>query len=194
LLKIGITGSIGSGKTTACKIFETLGVPVYYADDRGKYLLEHNAGVKAALIEAFGPDLFNESGQLKRSELAEIVFNNPAKLKILENIVHPAVQQDFLVWAAEQNAPYLLKEAALLLEAGTVKDLDKLITVTAPEQIRISRIKVRDRLSSEQILARMERQWPDAQKIAAADYVLYNDDRQLLLPQVLKLHKIFSGK
>jgi dephospho-CoA kinase len=190
MLKIGITGSIGSGKTTVCKILETLNVPVYYADDRSKYLLANNDEVKQQLVDSFGSSIFINNN-LDRTALAGIVFSDRDKLKKLEGIVHPAVKKDFKNWAEKQSATYVIKEAALLLEAGTNKDLDKLITVTAPLEIRIQRALSRDKSTRAEILAREEMQWPDEKKVAMADYVIYNGDQQLLLPQVLALHKKF---
>jgi dephospho-CoA kinase len=192
LLKIGITGNIGSGKSTVCKIFETLNVPVYNADDRGKYLLQHNEKVKAQLIQNFGEGILSNS-MLNRSALAKIVFNDRDKLSVLESIVHPAVKEDFKEWVTKQESPYIIKEAALLLEAGTHKDLDKLITVTAPLETRIKRVMERDHCTREEVLSRMKNQWPEEKKIEMADHVLVNDDLQLLLPQVLKLYNIFLG-
>ena len=195
MIKIGITGSIGSGKTTVCRILETLHVPVYYADDRAKYLQQHNEKAIAQIRKAFGDQVYGTDNELDRAALSGIVFNDPAKLALLESIVHPAVFDDFNEWVAEQNAPYIVKEAALLFEAATNLDLDKMITVTAPLEVRINRVLMRDHLSRDQILARMNRQWPDEKKVEMADYVIYNDEKQLLTPQVLKLHEKFvSGK
>jgi len=191
LLKIGITGSIGSGKTTVCRILETLHVPVYYADERGKYLQQNNKKVISQVRSAFGDRVYGPGNVLDRSALSGIVFNDPDKLAVLESIVHPAVFQDFNEWVSKQNTPYIIKEAALLFEAGTNKNLDKMITVTAPLEVRIQRVLLRDHLSREQVQARMNRQWTDERKIKEADYVIYNDDRQLLLPQVLRLHEMF---
>jgi len=191
MLKIGITGNIGSGKTTVCHIFETLGIPVYYADHRGKFLLESNENVKAKVLAAFGDGICGPNNNINRALLADIVFHDTAKLTLLESIIHPAIFDDFNLWVALQNSPYILKEAALLFEAGTYKKLDKVVTVTAPFQTRLQRVQLRSQTTEEQVRARENRQWPEEKKIERADYVIYNNEEQLLLPQVLKLHKLF---
>ncbi len=191
MLKIGVTGSIGSGKTTVCKIYETLGIPVYYADNRGNYLLQNNENVKAKVLSAFGEGIYGPGHIIDRALLAEMVFNSPAKLSTLENIIHPAVFDDFNEWFASQKSPYIVKEAALLFEAGTYKELDKIITIAAPLETRIQRVISRSQITREQILSRESRQWLEEKKIEMADFVIYNNDRQLLMPQVLELHKVF---
>ncbi len=192
MLSIGITGGMGSGKTTCCEIFTSLGVPVYNADMRGKFILQENAHAKEKLLNYFGKDIFDDKGILDRKKLAAIVFNNTEKLRILEGIVHPAVQEDFADFRrAHFTAKYIVKEAALLYESGTYKDLDKIIVVDAPMEIRLKRIMERDGISSDEIMARIEKQWPDEKKLEMADYIIQNDDRELLLPQVLKLHEMF---
>jgi dephospho-CoA kinase len=191
MLKIGVTGSIGSGKTTVCQIFETLGIPVYYADNRGRYLLQNNEKVKAQVLDAFGTGVHGAGHIIDRTLLADIVFNDPAKLTILEKIIHPAVFDDFNNWAASKKSPYIIKEAALLFEAGTYSELDKIITVAAPFETRLERVLKRSKITEEQIRARESRQWPEEKKIEMADFVIYNNERQLLMPQVLELHKVF---
>jgi len=191
MLKIGVTGSIGSGKTTVCRIFETLGIPVYYADNRGRYLLQNNENVKSKVLAAFGEGIYGPGHIIDRTLLAEIVFIDPAKLATLENIIHPAVFDDFNEWAVSQKSPYIVKEAALLFEAGTYKELDKIITVAAPFETRLQRVLKRSQISEEQIHARESAQWPEEKKIKMADFVIYNNDRELLMPQVLELHKVF---
>jgi dephospho-CoA kinase len=191
MLKIGITGSIGSGKTTVCKIFESLGVPVYYADDRGKFLQQNNPEVRKQVRDAFGENMYDAEDNFDRAAMAEVVFKDPAKLKMLEGIVHPAVLKDFLDWIAQQNSPYIIKEAALLYEAGTYRDLYGMIAVSAPFETRMQRVLSRDKTTSKLVMERMNRQWPDEKKIAMADYVVNNDDKHLLLPQIMKLHNQF---
>lgn len=193
MLKIGITGSIGSGKTTVCKILETMGVPVYYADGRGKYLLQNNKDVRSKVIAIFGAEIYGEQNKFNSAALAEIVFKDPSKLSALEAIVHPAVFNDFKEWVLRQKAPYILKEAALLFESGSYKELAKIITVTAPLETRIQRVLERDPTTREQVMARINRQWPDEKKVEMADYIITNDDQQLLIPQILKLHREFGG-
>lgn len=190
MLKIGITGGIGSGKTTVCRIFELLGAKVYYADLSGKYLLQHNPSVIEKIKKLFGNDIYDVKGNLDRGKLAGIVFKDKEKLKALEAIVHPAVKQDFEDWLTEnKKETFILKEAALLFEAGSYKDLDKIIVVAAPQEIRAARVVKRDSTSLQSVLERMENQWPEEKKIEMADFILHNDNKQLLIPQIIELHK-----
>jgi dephospho-CoA kinase len=193
MLKIGITGGIGSGKTTICKIFETLNIPIYYADDRAKWLMTNDNTVKNAVIENFGDNAYLPDGQLDRAYIANIVFQNQAKLSVLNNIVHPAVQEDGENWFSQhKNAPYAIKEAALLVESGGYKHLDKLIVVTAPVALRIERVMQRDRASEADVRARMAKQMPEEEKVKFADFIIENDGEKLLLPQVLAIHRAIS--
>ncbi len=192
MLKIGITGGMGSGKTTCCEIFSSLGVAVYNADMRGKFILQENEKAKEKLLNYFGKDVFDSKGILDRKKLAAIVFNNTEKLRILEGIVHPAVQEDFADFVRQNfTAKYIVKEAALLFESGTYKELDKIIVVDAPLEVRLNRIMERDHISRDEIMARIEKQWSDEKKLLMADYIIQNDDKELLLPQILKLHEQF---
>lgn len=190
MLKIGITGGIGSGKTTACKIFDLLGVKVYYADNRGKYLLQYNSKVIEKVKYLFGEEIYDDSGTINRPKLAGIVFKDKEKLKALEAIIHPAVKDDYENWVLEnKHEPYLLKEAALLFEAGSYKDLDKIIVITAPKEIRAARVVKRDSTSLQSVMERMEHQWPEEKKAEMADFILKNDNESLLIPQIIELHK-----
>jgi dephospho-CoA kinase len=192
MIKVGITGGIGSGKTTVCRIFETLGVPVYYADDRAKWLMENRLEVKEALCATFGNWIYDREGKLNRPGLAKTVFSNPDKLAQLNAIVHPAVFEDGFRWEmeqAERGVPYCLKEAALLVESGSYRFLDKLIVVTAPEALRLSRVIQRDDTTEEAVRQRMDRQLPEAEKVALADFVIQNDGELLLTGQVLFVHR-----
>jgi dephospho-CoA kinase len=189
MLKVGITGGMGSGKTTVCKIFETLGIPTYYADDRAKYLMSNDEGLIEKIKTIFGPDAYQKDQQLNRKYIADIAFKNPQKLKKLNAVVHPAVFKDGEKWHnSQKNVPYTLKEAALLYESGSYKKLDKMITVTAPLEIRIKRILERDDTTREAILARIENQWSDEKKVTLSDYIIYNDGHLSLIEQVLKIH------
>ena len=193
MLKVGITGGIGSGKTTVCKIFETLGIPVYYADDRAKWLMMHDQGLKKQIIEIFGPAAYLENGQLNRTYIGQIAFTTPDKLKALNAAVHPAVAKDSVIWnKAQKEVPYTLKEAALLFEAGSYKLLDKIITVTAPVEMRIERVMQRDQVDRAAVLARMDKQWPEKEKVERADFVINNDDQKGLIKQVLAIHQALS--
>lgn len=190
MLKIGITGGIGSGKTTVCHLFETLHIPVYYADDAAKWLMNNNADLIIAIKNAFGNDVYNDQNQLQRTKLASIVFSNANARKLLEGLVHPAVEQHNQQWIEQhKNAPYVLKEAALIFESGSYKHLDKVITVTAPLELRISRVTKRDNATVEQVKARIAAQMPDEEKIRLSDFVIYNNEQQMLIPQVMHIHE-----
>ncbi len=192
MLKIGITGGIGSGKTTVCKLFETLGIPVYYADERAKYLMQHEHFLIDQLKKNFGDEVY-ENGRLNRALLAEKVFNNKPKLELLNSIVHPAVYRDTERWVEEQKIkkpPYLIKEAALLIETGSYNSLDKLIMVTAPLEQRINRVSARDKISVEDVMARVRNQLPEDEKIKLADFIITNDgDIANLEKQVAEVHQ-----
>ena len=189
MLKIGITGGIGTGKSMVCKVFELLQIPVYDSDLRAKYVMNTNPVLKQELIQAFGQETFNVHG-LNRVYLGSLVFPNPEKLAKLNSLVHPHVKQDFLDWAAAQNAPYVIKEAALMFETEAYKQVDQMITVFAPLEIRLKRLEQRDTHRSEaDILHIIGKQLPEEEKIKRADHVIYNDDSQLVIPHVLKLHE-----
>lgn len=192
MIKAGITGGIGSGKSTACRKFEELGVPVYYADDRAKWLMQHNEQLKALLIEAFGEAVYGEQGQLDRAYLGKLVFNDKAKLEQLNGLVHPVVIQDGRDWMSQQLAAghaYCLKEAALLFESGTYEQLDQIIVVAAPEELRIQRVMQRDDCSRKEVLSRMRHQMPQAEKEARADFLIHNIELEGLAPQVQAIHE-----
>ena len=197
MLRIGITGGIGSGKSIASRLFQALGVPVYDADTRARWVMEHDPALRAELLAAFGPDTYDAAGRLNRPALAGTVFNNPARLAQLNALVHPHVGTDFECWAAAQQQAghtYVLKEAALLFEAGSYKQLDRIITVFAPPAVRTARVRRRDpQRSAADVAAIMAKQLSEEEKMARADYVLLNDDVQPLLPQVLALHAGFSA-
>ena len=189
-LKIGITGGIGSGKTTVCKVFESMGIPVYYADDRAKWLMVNNIEVVNKLKSLFGKKVYLENGKLNKAHIASIVFNDKVMLQKLNSIVHPAVYQDGLEWQQAQiDVPYTLKEAALLFEAGSYKALDKIVTVFAPKEIRLGRVMKRDHISESEVIARMNKQMDDFKKMYLADFVIFNDGKHPLLPQIQRLHK-----
>lgn len=193
MLKVGVTGGIGSGKSTACRIFSLLGVPVYDADSRAKYLQTHDVQLRAQIIRHFGADAYLPDGSLNRAYMAEQVFNKPEKLQLLNSIVHPRVAEDSARWLAEQQAaqkPYAVKEAALMIESGSYKQLDVLVLVTAPEEVRIARVLQRDpQRTREQVAAIIARQMPESEKIKYADYVINNDGNHMLIPQVVSLHR-----
>ena len=188
MIKVGITGSIGTGKSIICKVFKQLKVPVYNADSEAKNLINNDKEVQKRIIEEFGTSVFS-SNELNRNKLAEIVFNDPSALIKLNNIVHPAVNLHFQKWLMQQTHPYILKEAAILFESGTYKNMDYIVTVYAPEKLRIERVMKRDKVAAKKVEKRMKHQISEEEKIKRSDFVIYNDDRQLVLPQVLALHK-----
>jgi dephospho-CoA kinase len=194
-LQIGITGGIGSGKSIVCRIFSCLGIPVYDADHRAKSIMTTDGILISSIRKEFGDLAYDENGTLNRKYLAEKVFADKKKLERLNSLVHPRVGVDYLKWVDQNNdVPYLLKEAALLFEAGSYKLLDKVIVVTAPEELRIERVLKRDpHRSKQQLMEILQQQWPESEKIRLADYILINDDRDLLLPRVIELHEIFNG-
>jgi dephospho-CoA kinase len=189
MLLVGITGGIGSGKSTVCKIFEVLGVPVYYADDRAKHLMHHDLKLKQALENAFGSDIYKD-GKLDRALLASRVFSDKDELAKLNALVHPAVGQDSIDWQlANSLSPYTLREAALLFETGIYKSLNKVIVVTAPLDVRIARVMGRDKVTEEQVKDRIANQWSEEQKVELADFIVINDGKQELISQVLEIHR-----
>jgi dephospho-CoA kinase len=190
-LQIGITGGIGSGKSTVCKVFELLNIPIYEADSRARWLMNHHPELKQQIKVTFGQAAYTVDNQLDRAYLASQVFTDGDKVKVLNSLVHPKVGEDYLTWVADHAAsPYLLNEAALMIESGRYKTLDKLITVFAPLDIRIDRVQKRDpQRSKEEIEAIIQKQITEEEKIALADYVIYNDNQQLVIPQVLAIHQ-----
>ena len=195
MLRIGITGGIGSGKSIASRLFHALGVPVYDADTRARWLMENDDVLGNDVRAAFGPDTYDGTGHLNRPVLAATVFQNPARLAQLNALVHPHVGTDFERWAAIQQQAghrYVLKEAALLFEAGSYRQLDRIITVFAPRPVREARVLRRDpHRSPADVAAIMAKQLSEEEKMQRADFVLTNDDVQPLLPQVLALHAEF---
>jgi len=191
-LLVGMTGGIGAGKSICSKIFQILQVPVYYADPMAKKLM-HDDPLKSSIKELFGPKSFKNE-KLDNVHIGRIAFANPDKLKQLNSIVHPAVKQDFELWAKNQHNNYVMKEAALLFESGSYEELDKVIVVTAPVELRIQRVLGRDKHRTKQdILNIMDKQWPEEEKVRLSDYVIYNDESLSVIRQVMEIHKsIFS--
>lgn len=188
MLKVGLTGGIGSGKSTVATIFKTLGIPVYDADSRARELMQQDPALREALLAQFGEAAF-ENGKLNRAYLAGIVFKDPGQLERLNQLIHPVTIRDAENWMNNLSAPYAVKEAALLFESGAVAGLDYVVGVTAPVSLRMQRVMQRDGLSREQVQQRMLRQLDDTIKMKLCDAVLLNDEQRLLLPQVLELHK-----
>lgn len=195
MLKIGITGGIGSGKSTVVKVFEQLGVPVFIADDQAKELMNTDLELIAEIKQVFGENVYTPKGELNRTMLASLVFNAPDKLKLLNALVHPATIRAFENWCKRhQDKPYVLKEAAILFESGTYKQNDLNILVTAPEEIRIKRVIKRDASDEEKVRSRIKNQMPDEEKSKLADFILVNDEQSALIPQIVSLHHKFSKK
>ena len=189
-LRIGLTGGIGSGKSTVAGIFKVLGIPVFDADAAAKKIMETDPALRQSIIEIFGAETYKD-GHLNRKYLSSIVFNDPDQLGMLNSLVHPATIAAADDWAIRQTAPYILKEAAIFFESGSAAGLTYMIGVSAPEDIRVKRVMERDKVPAEEVVKRMERQIQEDVKMRLCDYVIMNDDRQLVIPQVLKLHEQF---
>ena len=188
MLKVGLTGGIGSGKSTVASIFEVLGIPVYYADTAAKKLMNEDPDLKEKIIHNFGKNAYTD-GCLNRQYIASMVFDNKKKLELLNSLVHPATIHDSEKWMEMQSSLYAIKEAALIFESGSEKDLDYIIGVQAPLPLRIERSMKRDHISKEQVLLRIGKQMDDEEKIKRCDFVIINDEQQLVTPQVIDLHK-----
>jgi dephospho-CoA kinase len=189
-LRIGITGGMGAGKSTMCKIFGQLGVSIYDADSRAKFIMSNNQELKKAITENFGWDSYTRKDELNREYLAKVVFNNEEKLELLNNLVHPAVKNDYEQWAQEhRDEPYSLKEAALLFESMSYKTLHKVIVIASPIETRIERIMKRDHVKREDILKRIQNQSTDRERMNKADWVIYNDGVRSLIEQTLEVHR-----
>ena len=193
MLKIGITGGIGSGKTIVCKVFEILGIPVFYADAVAKLAMTSDFILIAGIKKTFGSESYHPDGSLNNKHIAAIVFNEQAELNKLNALVHPAVFKAFEEWTKSKatSAPYVLKEAALLFESGSYQMCDKNILVTAPINLRLERVMQRDQISEAQVMARMDKQFTDAQKEKMADYFISNTPSDSIILQVLDLHEQF---
>ena len=192
--QVGVTGGIGAGKSIVCRIFQMLHTPVYDADSRARWLMNNDKDLMEKIIQEFGPESYTE-GSLDRRYVAGVVFPDPDKLQALNGLVHPAVAQDYSEWKESTSHPYVIREAALLFEAGAYQDLDFLILVTAPEEMKIKRILERDPFRNEkEIREIIGRQWTDERKAEFADAVLENDEKELLIPQVIELHEHFLAQ
>lgn len=192
-MRIGLTGGIGSGKTTVAKIFSSLGVPIYYSDNRGKYLLDHDIDLKEKVILEFGDSVYPE-GKLDRKALGAIVFNNAERLQALNALVHPAIGRDYRAWleSLASDKRFSIKEAAILFETGGHREMDETILVSAPEDMRVARVMARDGVSEEAVRARMDKQWPEGDKLELADYIIVNDGEHSLVEQVMGLYQLWA--
>ncbi len=188
ILKIGLTGGIGSGKSTVAKVFGTLGIPVFDADSVAKNIMNEDAHLQQQIVRTFGDGAYTD-GKLNRKYLADIVFNDPFKLEQLNALVHPATIQAAEDWMKQQHAPYGIKEAALLFEAGSAGHLDYVIGVYAPQALRIKRVMDREQVGRQDVLTRMSRQVDEQIKMRLCDFIIVNDEQQMVIPQVLNLHE-----
>ncbi len=187
MIKVGLTGNIGSGKSTVAAVFETLGVPVYHADAESKKFLSHKAVIDS-ILKKFGDKVFDEKG-INRKKLAALVFNDEQALSFLNSLLHPLVREDFERWTtAQTSAPYIIQEAAILFESGFYKMFDKVISVTSPEKLAIARVMARDGISEKDVLMRMRNQWSSEKKKELSDFVINNDGSALVIPQILDIH------
>jgi dephospho-CoA kinase len=193
MLKIGLTGGIGSGKTTVAQIFEVLAIPVYYADQAARDLMNHDPDLKKQIIYRFGEAVYKE-GKIDRSYLGGVVFADAEKLALLNDLVHPVTLRHAAAWMNQQQTAYAIKEAALIFEAGLEKFFDYIIGVTAPASIRLERVIVRDKASAENVLRRMRTQMDEKEKISRCDFVIQNNGKEALLPQVLAIHETLLTK
>ncbi len=190
MLKIGLTGGVGSGKTTVSKIFASLGVPVFYADDIAKKIMNEDHLLKQEIINLFGEEAYTNT--LNRKHIAEIVFKDAFKLEQLNALIHPRTIAAANQWMQQQTTPYIIKEAALMFEAGAATNLDYVIGVYAPQYLRIQRVMKRDKFTRAQVLERINNQIDETIKMKLCDFVITNDEQQAVLPQVIALHKRFS--
>lgn len=189
-LKVGITGGIGSGKSTVCKVFQALGIPVYHADDIARIITDEHPGVIMRIKEVFGDEMYL-NGKLNRAKMASVVFNNPAELAKLNNIIHPAVREEFRLWyERNQHAPYVIQEAAIMFESGVYKQIDKVVLIACPQETRIERAIQRG-ATREEVLNRIQNQMPEEEKLEKANHVIWNDGTTPVIEQVMALDKLF---
>jgi dephospho-CoA kinase len=196
MLKIGITGGIGSGKTTVCRVFEVLGIPVFYADVVAKEIMVTDPLLREGIKKTFGEESYLDDQALNKAHIAQIVFNNVAELDKLNALVHPAVFRAFDQWISRvpEHHLYILKEAALLFESGSYSMCDKTIVVLSSADTRRERVMARDQVTAQQVQARMDKQFSDEQKIKMADYIIHNQESCSIILQVLALHEQFTKK
>tara|TARA_B100001059_G_C17741729_1_gene532043 strand:- start:115 stop:696 length:582 start_codon:yes stop_codon:yes gene_type:complete len=192
MIKIGLTGGIGSGKSTVASIFKQLGVSIYFSDTRAKFLMASDPKVIAQIEDSFGSESY-VNGQLNKTYISKKVFSDTRALKMLNSIVHPAVKNDFNLWCTTQKGHYIIKEAAILFESKSNIGLDKVILVSSPKDLKMSRVLKRDQTDEKSVLERMDAQWKDSEKRLLADYEIRNDEKKSLIEQVNFLHKCFCA-
>lgn len=193
--KLGITGGIGSGKSTICKLFKLLGIPVYDSDINAKILMNNSLLIKEKLQNSFGDSIYFKNNELDRKKLASIVFNSPTSLATLNAIVHPEVRADFERWCAlHADAPYVIQESAILFDSGLHRLMNKTLTVTAPLQERIDRVMNRDRITKELVVERINNQMTDEERMSLSDFIIKNGKSDLIIAQVLKINQILQNE
>ncbi len=189
MLKVGLTGGIGSGKSVVGKIFQLLDIPIYVADIEAKKIMHSNKTVQQQLITTFGKEVYTSENTINKAYLASVIFNRPDALEQINAIVHPAVRSDFQQWCLlQKNAPYIIQESAILFDTGIYRQFDKTITVTANEKLRIQRVMQRDNITEKQVAERIKNQLSEEQRINKADFIVYNNT-EMLIPQILKIHQ-----
>lgn len=188
IMKLGITGGIGSGKTTVCKIFGVLGIPAFFADSEANLVMNDNKAIREAINKIAGEDIY-PGGTLDRKKLASLIFNNDDLLKKVNSLVHPVVFENFNKWVEKQDAPYVIMEAAILFESGASELVDRVATVTTPVEERIARVTRRNTLSREQVIERIDNQMDDRERIRRSDYVINNAENEMIIPAILKIHE-----
>jgi len=194
MLKVGITGGIGSGKSTVCEVFHHLNIKIFNADKAAKEIINYDADVKSKLISIFGKEIYENSEKINKQKFAEIIFNNQKSLSIVNSIVHPVVMSKFDEFVYSHNmSKYIIKEAAILFESGSYKKLDKTITISAPEKLRIQRVISRDNVDRQVVIDRMKNQISEKERINRADFVIVNDEKTLLIPQILQIDNILKN-
>ncbi len=193
MIKVGLTGGIGSGKTTIAHFFETLKIPIYYSDFEAKRLMVENRTIRKSLVDLLGSNVYLKNGELNKSYISNQIFNNNLILKQVNSIVHPIVKDHFDNFCkASQYSKYIIKESAILIESGLHKDLDKIILVIADEENKLKRVANRDNINLEDIKARISKQMTDQEKIPFSDFVITNNNNQLLIPELIRIHKVLN--
>jgi dephospho-CoA kinase len=188
LFKLGVTGGIGSGKTSVCKVFGVLGIPVFSADRVAREIMDKDASIMRHINSIAGRDMY-KNGYLDRMTLATLIFNDNSMLEKVNSLVHPAVFEHFAVWGKKQIAPYVIMEAAILFESGASKLVDRIATIVAPAEERLNRVILRSKLSRQQVMDRMKNQMDDASRIGLSDYIIYNSENDMIIPAILKIHE-----
>lgn len=189
VIKLGVTGGIGSGKTSVCRVFNVLGIPVFSADQEAREIMENEDGIIRRINTITGKNLYRD-GSLNRKELATLIFNNNVLLEKVNALVHPVVVDHFNKWEKEQSSPYVIMEAAILFESGASKYMDRIATIIAPKEERVERVVQRSGLSKEQVLERMRNQMDDDERVKLSDYVIHNSENDMIIPSILKIHEL----